>query len=122
MPALANNAWQTVSVQAMNAVGWSSAASLRFWMPPVARVTAKAVGGAGRLYLDVAPDKGAGYWVVRVQQRASNGTWATLSATWTTQGSTETRTIDLPRGTYRVVVPSRYGHLAGVSGAVTLTR
>lgn len=122
VPALANNAWQTVSVQAMNAVGWSSAASLRFWMPPVARVTAKAVGGAGRLYLDVAPDKGAGYWVVRVQQRASNGTWATLSATWTTQGSTETRTIDLPRGTYRVVVPSRYGHLAGVSGAVTLTR
>ncbi len=75
-----------------------------------------------KLRVDVDPNKGAGYWTFKVQKRTSRGTWSTLSTTHRTLGTTETKTVQLPKGTYRVIVAAKYGYRGTTSSTVTLTR
>lgn len=89
---------------------------------PVVGVAVKAVYSYSKLYVNVNPNVGAGYWTFRVQRRRADGTWATLSAWYKTYGTGETRTLDLPRGTYRVKVLAKYGYRAAISARVTLAR
>ena len=42
--------------------------------------------------------------------------------TYRTKGTKETRTINLPKGTYRVVVASKYGYLGDSSAGVKLRK
>ena len=91
------------------------------WEPPV-RVAAVATAGKSKLSVNVDPDKGSGYWKMRIQRKKANGSWTTLRKTYRTRGATETRTINLPAGTYRVQVNAKYGYRGTTSGAVTLVR
>lgn len=88
---------------------------------PKATVAVKPVSKASKLYVNVNPNKGSGYWTFQVQVKQKNGTWRALK-TYKTQGKSETRTINLPKGTYRVVVQPKYGYAGATSSAVTLKR
>lgn len=89
--------------------------------PLVARVKVKAVNSRSKLKVDVNPNKGRRYWTFQVQRRNADGTWRALR-TYRTRGSTEKRTINLPRGIYRVWVNPKFDHLGAMSAEVTLKR
>jgi hypothetical protein len=91
------------------------------WEPPV-RVAVAATGGASKLGVNVDPDKGSGYWTFQVQRKKANGSWTTLKKVYRTKGRAETRTINLPAGTYRVRVNAKFGYRGTTSTAVTLIR
>ncbi len=55
----------------------ATSAAVRLVRPTV-RVTERAVDNASRLFVNVDPNKAAGYWTFRVQYRRPNGTWWTL--------------------------------------------
>ena len=50
-----------------------------------------------------------------------DGSWKSLKS-YKTHGSRETRTINLPKGTYRVVVRAKYGFAETPSAPVYLKR
>lgn len=89
---------------------------------PTVRATVAAVSRRDRLYVNVDPNKGTGYWTFRVQRRTAAGSWRTLPPVYRTLGAAETRTLNLSRGTYRVRVSSKYHYLGATSAAVTLAR
>ncbi len=91
--------------------------------PPARAVSTKvrATRGKSRLYVNVNPNKGRGHWRFEVQRQRSDGSWRARKA-YRTRGSQETRTINLKRGTYRVVVRAKYGYLGATSSAVHLKR
>ncbi len=86
-----------------------------------AAVYAKAVSSGSKLYLNVNPNKGSGYWRVTVQKKRTDGTWRTVG-TYRTYTSKETRTLDLSKGTYRVWVNPKYGYSGAMSTKVRLAR
>lgn len=88
---------------------------------PAASVQVKPVRSKRRLFVNVNPNRGSGYWVVQVQRRAANGSWKQVRQV-RTQGSRETRTLALPAGTYRVVVAAKHGYRSATSASVTLRR
>lgn len=72
-----------------------------------------------RLYVDVNPDKGRGFWNIKVQ-RWNGKKWITKK-NYRTQGAKETRTTArLGNGTYRVVVKPKYGYKGTTSSPVSL--
>ena len=89
---------------------------------PTARVKIKAVSARSRLRVDVNPNMGSKYWTFQIQRRNADGSWKALK-TYRTWGSTEKRTLNLRKGTYRVWVNPKFGH-QGVMSAndVTLKR
>ena len=89
--------------------------------PPPAIVKVKAKSGRSKLFVDVDPNKGSGHWKFQVQKRKADGTWKPLK-TYRTNGSKETRTLNLPKGTYQVVVRAKYGFGETTAGPVTLKR
>lgn len=90
-------------------------------VPPTMVVRAKAIRGGSALRVNVNPNKGRGYWKLQVQRQQSDGTWMPLK-TYRTKGSKETRTINLKRGTYQVVVRAKYGYAEATSSPVYLKR
>ena len=88
---------------------------------PTATVAVKAVRSRSYLFIDVEPNKGSGYWKVRVQRKKPDGSWKALKS-YKTKGSKETRTINLPKGTYRLVVTAKYGFQGSTSPEVYLKR
>jgi subtilisin family serine protease len=100
-----------------------AAAELPGGLPiPSAEVTVGAVASGSKLGVDIDPDLSAGAWAFRVERQRGDGSWRTLRATYRTQGALETRVVDLPRGTYRVRVPTRMGLTEATSVTVTLSR
>ncbi|MCU0300642.1 MAG: hypothetical protein MUF35_03440 [Candidatus Nanopelagicales bacterium] len=90
--------------------------------PPSTSVTAKARRSGSVLYVDVNPNlPKKRYWKFRVYQQRADGSWRARK-TSTTLGSKETRTINLPKGTYKVVVLPKYGYQGSESAPVTLRR
>ena len=79
-----------------------------------------AVSKKGKLYVDVDPNKGKGYWKFKVQ-RLKGETWKHYK-TYKTSGSKETRTLNLKKGTYRVIVLPKYGLQGAVSEGVYLRK
>ena len=100
-------------VQARSDVGTSarSAYSNTVVPKPRVRIALKAVDSGNKLLVDVNPNlAGTRYWSFRVQKKV-NGRWVLASRTYyTTQTSKETRTLNLSKGTYRVVVSAKYGY------------
>ena len=88
---------------------------------PPAKVVTVAKSGKSKLYVDVNPNKGKGYWKIQVQRQQADGSWKALK-TYRTKGKEETRTINLKRGTYRVWVKPKYGYQGTISGGVYLKR
>jgi hypothetical protein len=91
------------------------------WEPKVG-VALVANADRSKLVVNVDPDKGSGHWTFRVQRQRANKTWTTLRRTYRTQGAAETRTVNLPAGTYRVRINARYGYGVTTSTPVTLVR
>jgi hypothetical protein len=87
---------------------------------PTARATLTTNAARSKLVVNVDPDRGSGYWTFRVQAQRGDGSWRTLRRTYRTQGSRETRTIDLPAGTYRDQVQPKNGYLGSTSAEMTL--
>jgi hypothetical protein len=75
-----------------------------------------------KLIVNLNPNRGSGYWVFRVQKRTASGVWMYVATAYRTLGVYETRTLDLNRGTYRIVVASQYGYRGATSRAVALSR
>jgi probable HAF family extracellular repeat protein len=107
-----NERGQVAGQSGSHAVLWSPRASIR----------AAAVANRSKLLVDVDPNLGSGSWRVTIQKQRSNRTWATLATTYTTQGPAETRTINLPKGTYRAVVKPQYGYRSAASTTVRILR
>ncbi len=78
----------------------------------------KAVSGASRLKVNMGPNlPGSGYYVFRVDKKVS-GQWVRVLKQMRTKGAGETRTVNVPKGTYRVKCygggfPAVTGSLAG---------
>ena len=94
--------------------------------PPVVQpsptVKVKAVSGRSKLKVDVNPNKGRKYWTFQVQRKKADGkTWKPLK-TYKTYGSAEKRTINLPKGTYRVFVNPKFGYQGATSAEIVLKR
>jgi hypothetical protein len=88
-----------------------------------AKVVASAKSQRSVLHVNVNPNKGSGFYRVKIQKQAVDGTWKTLTKTYRTKGSKETFTVDLPKGTYRAVVLPKYGFTAkGYSQSVKLVK
>ncbi|MDH3958156.1 MAG: hypothetical protein OEU98_01620, partial [Actinomycetota bacterium] len=83
------------------------------------RVRAKS--GESKLYANVDPNKGKGYWQFAVQ-KLTKGDWRALSKVYKTKANAERRTLNLRRGTYRVLVMPRYGYQGAMSDIVGLRR
>lgn len=111
------------TVQAANAAGVGTASwvsnSVVYWAPVTIRV--KAVKHRGVLTIDVDPDLGKGSWTVVVQQRRSDGSWFGRKQL-RTRGASETNTVDLPKGTYRVRFHATRQYLGTTSASVRLVR
>jgi hypothetical protein len=99
--------------------GYSAAVTLT---APTVKVSLRGDPARDRLVVNVDPDRGSGYWTFTVAKRTSSGTWATLRGSYRTEGARETRTLNLPKGSYRVVVAGKDGYRGATSSAVTLTR
>ena len=89
---------------------------------PSARVSVRASAGRSKLRVDVNPNVGRKHWTFTVQYLRRDGTWGTRSRAYRTQGAKETRTLDLGKGTYRILVGAAHGRAASMSGSVRLTR
>jgi hypothetical protein len=96
---------------AMLITGWSG--------EPMARATLSPVEEATSLRVDVDPDDAEGPWTFRLERAAQDWIlapeWNLLPETYTTSGATNTLTVDLPTGVYRVRVPAQNGHRGYVS-------
>jgi hypothetical protein len=71
-----------------------------------------------KLKVDVDPNLKSGNHRVKVQVLHKNGTWKTLRTTYATTGKSVTRTLNLKKGTYRVVVLPRGTCEGATSGPV----
>jgi subtilisin family serine protease len=109
-----------VVVPASTGYGSKTSAAVTLTAPTV-KVIAGRDSAKSKLTVDVNPNKGSGYWTFKVQKR-SGGTWKTLSTTYKTGGSAETRTVDLSAGTYRVIVAGKYGYRGAISASVALVK
>ena len=95
--------------------------------PPVttpaksASVKAKAVSGKSKMRINVNPNKGSGFWKVKIQKKTATG-WKTLKKTYRTKGRAEILTVDLPKGTYRAKVLPKYGYEKFFSNRVHLKK
>lgn len=91
--------------------------------PPLPKpaVLAWAKSKRSKLKVDVNPNQGKGYWSFEIQRKTATG-WAAGRTVYRTKGTKETRTVNLPKGTYRVKVHPKYGRTIGYSAAVTLVK
>ena len=90
--------------------------------PPAVQVRVKSVSSGNKLHVDVNPNMGKGHWTFKVQYKDSRGRWKTYRTTYKTFGNSETNTLNLRRGTYRVMVNPKYGYQGTTSNEVYLRR
>jgi hypothetical protein len=89
---------------------------------PTPRAKAKAVSGKSKLKVDVDPSAGRKAWTFQVQAKQADGSWVTLPKVYKTLASSEKRTVNLPQGTYRVLVAPKFGFAEAYSPEVYLNK
>jgi hypothetical protein len=85
-------------------VGLAAPAQAADYPPTPQKVTcsAKAVNSASRIKVNMGPNlPGSLNYTFRIERRTSAG-WARFLQDFKTKGAGETRTVNVPRGTYRV--------------------
>jgi polysaccharide biosynthesis protein PslG len=87
-----------------------------------AAVRVKAVGGMSSMRVNVDPNRGRRYWSFRVQKQRKDKSWVSRGKLYRTHGRKETRTLNLPRGRYRVVIKPKFGYRGATSAVVVLKR
>lgn len=123
VPGLGNGQSYTFTVVAHSAAGTSvaSAPTSPVTPRPFAVVTVKARRSGNVLFVDVNPNMGRRSWKFRVEKSVGIDQW-TAQKTYKTAGSKETRTINLKKGTYRVIVLANYGYQDTPSSPVYLRK
>ena len=108
---LANGVTYSFTVVARSEAGTSAVSVPSAYVTPRPFAFAKVQARRSKsvLYVDVNPNKGRGYWRFRLEVLRGPEQWAPLK-TYKTVGTKETRTLDLKKGTYRVVVLDKYGY------------
>jgi hypothetical protein len=93
-------------------------------IPRTALVTVKAIKGRSKLFIDVNPDKGKGYWVqvYRKVNKKHAVVWKKYRKTLRIRTADGTRIANLAKGTYRVKVMAKYGLRSVTSQQVRLAR
>ncbi|MCU0284399.1 MAG: hypothetical protein MUD13_10985 [Candidatus Nanopelagicales bacterium] len=74
-----------------------------------------------KLKVDIDPNRGRRSWTFQVQRERDDGSWRKVG-TYRTIGKRETRTINLPRGCYRVRVRAQAGFAETFSDSWCLAR
>lgn len=87
--------------------------------PPTITLSLRAVRKKSKLRIDIGPDLDPSNYRFTIQRRAGKK-WRTMRRTQTL-GARDVSIIDLPRGTYRVVVPRQHD-MAGAKAEVKLKR
>ena len=121
---LTNGQAYLVSVTAHSAAGAStptSAINGAVTPLPFVGIRAKAKRSGNVLFIDVDPNEGRGYWRFQVY-KLKDADFVKVKGTYKTLGSKETRTLNLKKGTYKIQVLAKYGHLATWSQPVTLRK
>lgn len=120
---LANKTLYKVSVVSRSADGTSapSVAVNGYPLPSVGLIV-KAKRSASVLFVDVNPSRGSKSWLFRVYRLGSDGSTWTSSGTYRTKGAKETRTLNLKKGTYKVLVPAQNTHVDTWSQPVVLRK
>lgn len=79
-------------------------------------------GGAkqSKLHVDIDPNMGGKAWIFQVQRQVGD-VWKDLR-TYRTRGHNETRTINLPKGYYRIHVRARFGYAETYSDGIYLEK
>lgn len=86
----------------------------------VAQVATNAL--STKLLVDIYPDGAFRKWAFRLQRQAADGTWQTLPTKYRAVGAKQTRTLDMPAGTYRVQVLPKGKYRGSLSEAVGIYR
>lgn len=89
------------------------------WQRPQASVRVRTLDGATRLHVNVNPNVGDDYWRFTVRRADGDGGWSLVGG-YRTRRDAEVRTLDLPRGVYRVRVKPKFGHLGVTAPDVRL--
>ena len=110
----------TYRVSVLAGPGTTAAVSKAIALAPTVKVKLTTDKSRNKLKVDVNPNKGKGFYTFRVQQKVG-AKWVNLKS-YKTQGSAETRTVNLKKGTYRVVVAGKYGYKGAVSNAAALVK
>jgi hypothetical protein len=92
--------------------------ALEFNLP---HVSLSIVGRQSAVKVDIDPDQGRDAWAFQVQRSTGEDQWRNVGK-YTTRGSRETRTLNLPKGTYRVRVLPRFGYIETYSEEFSLER
>jgi hypothetical protein len=89
---------------------------------PTPKVTVKAASRRSKLSVRVTPKLADGQrWKFRVQYK-KRGSWSTSTRTYRTKSAKQTRTLNLKKGVYRVVIQPGFGYGGVTSRAVSLRR
>ncbi len=78
------------------------------------------VKNGSRLRVDVDPNRAAADYRFAVHRKAGRA-WRPMASS-ATRGVADVRVLDLPRGTYRVLVPAQRGHTGTTSAPVRVLR
>ena len=92
---------------------------------PKAVVKVRAINNRTKLFVNVNPNKGKGYWRIKIYRKVMKGDavrWKKVGKTLRTKTRAETRTINLGKGIYRVKVMETYGMKGAISKRVKLVR
>ncbi len=90
--------------------------------PPQTTIRVKAAAAQTKLRVRIGPDRGADVQWYFAIQRQKAAKWRTLDPPRRTRGPKHTQLLDLPKGTYRVVVRPPTGYAAATSAPVRLLR
>lgn len=73
--------------------------------------------------LDIDPNRGRKAWRFQVQRRIGDDdeSWQTVRS-YRTQGASETRTVNVRKGAYRILVPAQAGYVATYSDSIWIER
>lgn len=85
--------------------------------------SASATSHSSKIKVNVGPDQpGNRYYVFQVQRQRKNGSIYSYSGLVKTQGIKETRTINVPKGTYRVQCLGKYGFASSTSRTISIKK
>ncbi|HYO17046.1 MAG TPA: hypothetical protein VES02_00060 [Dermatophilaceae bacterium] len=93
--------------------------------PGVTPVSCKvsAVSNASKIKVNMGPNQpGNRYYTFRIDVRREGGGWLRYLKTFKTQGKAETRTVNVPSGTYRVRCNGKFGFVSATSNTVNIRR
>jgi hypothetical protein len=83
---------------------------------------ALAVSNSSKIMINMGPNQeGSRYYTFRLDVK-KNGKWFRYLDSFKTEGTSETRTVNVPKGTYRAKCYGKYGFIDATSNTVKIKR